>query len=407
MVPGAEPLVLCNGLDAGGEPLTSGSLLPLLGLAKLLAADAVHLACRGNLDVGSGVKLGERELSVQELLRGTPLLPDYAVIDGGPGETSAVMLRACGAAAIAGKIDLRPTPAGAAEFLLLEPFAFAARSKDWPSLVRTMLAPHLSGLDPLQADALTDAQRSRFLVGGDALQAAASAQPPLLRLSLAVRDLAAWWTWRTAGDLPPWTGPRMGTRTGDQANPATQRWSFTNRGPTASIEAFAYPGHKAGWLWIGPPPTARSVFDVIKRTKAFEADLSATGRFQGAAAIAPAPVQSPPKANSPLAGTRWRTPEGAAGQPECRITFGATLAAPLQLLFADAEATMPLLLKEGDCLTCRTLRDAALPRQLWMRPLPDAAAPTRLSVIVLATRLHVGQQVAAAPCCLELVRDGS
>lgn len=230
-----EPLVLCAGNDASGERITPRTLVPLLGLAKLLAADALHVKHKGKLDLGSGVKFGGRELSVLELLKGTPLLPDYAVLDGSPGDVSAAVLQACGEFAASGKCALRPTPLGAAEFVLLEPFVFGAQGRDWPSLLRATLAPHVPGLDPVRADQATAAQQPRLMLSAANLPVVAGAQPVLLRTLIAARDLASWWQWRVLSDLPPWTGPRMGSSRTAPAVATQQKWSFATALPSRSM----------------------------------------------------------------------------------------------------------------------------------------------------------------------------
>src|ERR1041384_1351406 len=58
-----EPVILTGGTDAGGQPLSPRSLLPLQALAKVLAADAIHVQCKGKVDQGSGVVVGGCEFA--------------------------------------------------------------------------------------------------------------------------------------------------------------------------------------------------------------------------------------------------------------------------------------------------------------------------------------------------------
>src|SRR5262249_48591358 len=120
VVQGGQPVVLTSGSDAGGKELSPQTLVPLFALAQGPAADAVAGQLKDKVGQGSGEKLGDHELTVRELLDGTPLLPDYFVLDGGEGTADAALLRTCGALVAGSKLQPRATALGAAEFVLLE-----------------------------------------------------------------------------------------------------------------------------------------------------------------------------------------------------------------------------------------------------------------------------------------------
>lgn len=148
-------------------------------------------------------------------------------------------------------------------------------------------------------------------------------------------------------------------------------------------------------------------FDILLRAKAFETDLfAARGGFAGWSAMAPTavPVPVPAAGAGPLAGTRWGLPAGGK-ESRCRLTFGATLAEPTLLEMAGFEGAVTRLLSEGECLT-GVMRGTVVQRQVWIRPRPDAAAPTRLTVIVLTTRGSPPlSRTAGLPSFLDLVPE--
>jgi hypothetical protein len=397
-VGGGEPVILTTGTDAGGQELSPKSLMPLLGLAKVLAADAIATQHKDKVDKGSGEKLGGRELTVRELLDGTTLLPDYFVLDGNEGSASTSVLRACGDLAVGAKMQLRATTLGAAEFVLLEPLAFGGRYKDWQSMLRSTFAPRVPGLDPLSADTLPDADRTRALLAAEDLGKLAAARPSLLRTLLSVKDVATWWQWRSQQEGLAWASARMGRPGTAVTKPGEQRWLFSCMAMNMSLQAFHYPSRKAGLIWLGPS-TPQGRMGNTRVVQAFEQDLfppaegEAGAEARAGALLAAggfAAVPAPPRpgdAGGPLAGTRWRSAAAAGGSPDLQLAFGSGGKDPLVLTHGSDTSTLSTPTKAGDGFTAsgRTVDNGQ--RTLWLWPQPDADKPTRLSAVMVTTRM--------------------
>lgn len=410
-VPGSEPVILTAGSDAGGQELSPQSLLPLLALGKVLAADAIAAQYKDKVDKGSGERFGGTELTVRELLQGTTLLPDYFVLDGTEGSADAALLRACGEVAAGAKLQLRATSLGAAEFVLLEPMAFGGRYQDWQSMLRSTFAPRVPGLDPLTADALTEAARARLTVGAEDFAKLSAAKPALLRTVLSVKDLATWWQWRAQQDAQLWTSARMGRLIPARTNPREQRWTLTCMAMNCNLLASQYPSQKAGLVWIG----AGSYDPVVK---AFEADVfpaaeagaaPAAGAFAGGVAAAARPPV--PGAQNPLAGTSWCNAPAPAGSPMFKLTFGAGPKDPIVTTLGPDSTSFANPAKTGDGMSASGRSGDGSQRTLWLWPQPDGEKPARLGVVLVTTRM-AGMATAAGglsgssvPQYLELVPE--
>jgi hypothetical protein len=405
LVNGGEPVILTAGSDAGGKELSPQSLLPLFGLAKVLAADAIHAQLKDKVDKGSGEKLGDRELTVRELLDGTPLLPDYYVLDGGDGTADAALLRACGALAVGAKLQLRASSLGAPEFVLLEPLAFAGRYKDWTSMLRSTLAPRVPGLDPLSADALPEDERSRACLGADDLPKLAAARPALLRTLVSVKNVGTWLQWRAQQEAPLWTSARMG-RTIGAVSQKEHRWVVGVTAMNSGLYLNQYPSRKAALFWFSSvSPGKPSSFTQLSR--AFEGDLFATdggvgvpapmAGGGGAVAVAGGPL--PPRAAeaapaNPLAGTRWTAaPSGASA---FKLAFGAGAKDPMVLTFGPDSQSFGTTSKTGDGLSASGRGSDGAMRTLWLWPQPDAEKPTKLVVMMVTTRMAGAGMATAA-----------
>lgn len=412
-----EPVILTVGVDAGGLELSPKSLLPLQALAKLLAADAIHAACRGKIDRGSGEKLGGRELTLRELLAGTALLPDYFVLDGSDRAVDVAVLRACGDLAVTASLQLRATTCGAAEFVLLEPLAFAGHHRDWPSMVRSTLAPRVVGLDPTSADALNETQRARLVLGAADLPNLAAARPPLLRTVLSVKDLATWWQWRVQQNAPLWTSPRMGRLVPVLSRSEELRWVFITTGMNFTMIACHYPAQQAGLVWCRAAGDPRAWTNDDKPIRAFEADMLAVnaapdGREQR---VLPPTVQNELATASPgsvtrvdlLAGSRWRSPPEADGTSLFQLAFG-TEARDTGLLTAAGEVTPIRAVKRvGEGFTATGRSAGGVERSLSFLPQRDAELETRLAVVIVTVRKgaiapSIGSSV---PQFVELVQE--
>lgn len=401
VVPGQEPVILTAGTDAAGNALTPQTLVPLLPLAKVLAADAIHVRHKGKTDAGSGEKLGDRELTVRELLDGVTLLPDFFVLDGGDEVADAALLRKCGAMAAGGGMEPQASRLGAPEFVLLEPLALGGRDKDWPSLLRSTLAPHVSGLDPVAANALGESRRSTVLAAED-LAILARAQPAVLRTLLSLQNLGTWMQWRTRQDVPLWASARMGALVSSRTRPNVQYWTTGANAMHRSVWLTQYPSRQAALLRIVAPENPNLLHQL---QLAFEGDLYANEAAQGPsqqerlqAARAPAPAaraaQGTP-APSKLDGTRWcsTTPDG---KETVQLGFGTGSKEPLVLML-DGERLSFSMTRTGAGLRATPWRRGTDMFWLWVRPEPDAEQPTKVLCVLVAGRVSDGRSTTLSP----------
>lgn len=422
VVHGSEPLILTAGSDASGKELTPLTLVPLLVLAKVLAADAIHVQLEGKIDVGSGEKLGDRELTVRELLDGVTLLPDFHVLDGGAEVVDAALLRNCGAVAAGANMQMFGTSLGAPEFVLLEPRAFSGRDKDWPTLLRSTLAPRVPGLDPTSADALGEPERGCTILAADDLTKLAAARPSLLRTLLSLKSIGSWLQWRAQQQVPLWASARMGRMSATLTQAKEQRWVTSAQALGVSLTLAQYPSRQAALLYVQPPGTttsSRELSRVLQR--AFEGDLFASGdedaqdpagedRLRAALAAGRVAPASATMAASALDGTRWCTASGD-GKEAVRLAFGAKAGERLTLTVGGDTVTFSMA-PMGDGLRATPTR----PRpdvmfHFWLRPEPNADKPTRLTGVLISQRLSGAATAALAPALasvpryLELVPD--
>lgn len=422
VVPGREPVILTVGSDAAGKDLTPQTLVPLSSLAKVLAADAIHVRLAGKTDTGSGQKLGDRELTVRELLDGVALLPDFYVLDGGDERVDAALLRNCGAMAVKAGMELQAGGFGAAEFVLLEPLALGGREKDWPSMLRSTLAPHVPGLDPISADALDAKGRGKVMLADEELSKLATAQPVLLRTLLSLQNIGTWLQWRTQHG-PLWNSTRMGRMAPSLTRPEEQRWMKNAQAMGQSMALAQYPSRQAALLWIGPHGGTKPHTQPLQR--AFEEDLRAPGdearesspeerlRAAAAAAAAGRAAAAAPGKSEPntLEGTRW-TSTATDGKAAVQLAFGATAKErlPLVLTIDGRELSLTMTRTKSGLTSIARSQDNVLWR-LWLLPEPDADRPTKLTGVLMATRTTgataagPGNAGAAVPHYFELVPE--
>jgi hypothetical protein len=413
VVQGGEPVILTAGSDAGGKDVTPESLLPLFGLAKVLAADAIHAQLKGKVDKPSGEKFGDRELTVRELLDGTQLLPDYFVFDGSEGTVDGPVLRACGALADGAKVKLRASTLGAPEFVLLEPLAFAGRYQDWTSMLRSTLAPSVPGLDPLSAEALSEQARSHACLVAEDLAKLAGARPALLRTMLSVKNVATWLQWRAQHEVPLWSSVRMGHTKKSLTQPNEQVWTMSVTAMSTDLYVVHLPSRKAAFLWFSPS-TPRTVGSSLTAQRAFEEDLFAADREAvasprpGGRAVPPA---RPAEATaSPLAGTRWSSAGAGGPAAATRLVISAGAKGPMVLTLGDGSWTFGGPYKTGEGWF-GTTRDDGPQHTLWLWPQPDAEKPAKLSCVLLTWRVTGGNATSAGvmgssiPKYLELVPE--
>jgi hypothetical protein len=411
------PVILMQGTDAGGEPISSRSLLPLQALAKVLAADAIHVQCKGKVDQGSGVVVGGREFAMRELLAGTVLLPDYYVLDGSDRSVDAAVLYRCGELAVAAGLQLHATPIGAAEFVLLEPLVFGGHYRDWPSMLRGTLAPRAFGFDPTSADALDEKQRSRMAMGAEDLPNLAAARPALLRTVLSIEGLAAWWQWRLQQLAPLWSSARMGTNAASGASPQP-RWKFSTSGVNFMITALQYPDRQAGLLWLGDASNRRTAGNnEAYLIRAFESDLCA--EYGAADQDEPGPPVIRSDVMTPingiahidlLGGTSWCSAPAQDDASRARIVFGAR-SSMLATLGADTATSVNVRRsREGFTTDGRDIR--GVERWWWFLPAHDArTGATTLGVALVTVRTgpmanpNAPSTGSAVPQYLELVAE--
>jgi hypothetical protein len=389
---GSDPIILTAGNETGGRELSPESLAPLLGLAKVLAADAIATQCKHDIDKGSGEKLGDRELSVRELLEGTTLLPDYFVLDGSKSVANVATLRACGTMAVNAKLKLSPGSLGAAEFVLLEPLAFSGRHKDWQSMIRSTLAPHVGGIDPHGVDTLPEAAQARLPLASDDIANLAAAQPTLLRTVLTVRELATWWLWHSQQEVTASTSGRMGRLVKVPGHNEEQCWIFTCTALNSRVQGIHYPSQKAGLLLLVSSST-----NTTKLRQAFEDVLFATATEEAArraeeiarrdaqVAAVGARLRQPAQSAVPvagLAGTRWVRASPADGSDALGFEFGKKQGNPLVLTIGGDTASLGVQSTSGDGFMA-TGAHANGVRQLWLWPQPNADKPTRLAVVMV------------------------
>ena len=419
VVPGREPVILTVGSDAAGKDLTPQTLVPLLSLAKVLAADAIHVRLAGKLDTGSGEKLGDRELTVRELLDGVALLPDFYVLDGGDELVDAALLRNCGAMAVRAGMELQADGFGAAEFVLLEPLALGGREKDWPSMLRSTLAPHVPGLDPISADALEAKVRGKVMLADEDLSKLAAARPALLRTLLSLQNIGTWLQWRTQHG-PLWISTRMGRMAPSLTRPEEQRWMKNAQAMGQSMALAQYPSRQAALLWIGPHGGTKPHAQPLQR--AFEEDLRAPGDearesspeerlLAGAARAAAGRAAAAASGPNVLDSTRW-TSTAADGKAAVQLAFAVTVKErmPLVLTIDGRELSLTMLRTKSGLTSIARSQDNVMWR-LWLFPEPDADRPTKLTGVLVATRTigataaGPGNAGAAVPHYFELVPE--
>lgn len=415
-VPGRAPVILTSGTDASDKELSPKSLLPLLGLAKVLAADAMHSQLKDRLDKGTGYVVADHELTLRELLDGTALLPDFFVLDGGAGEANPAQLHQCAQMAASARLQLRATKLGAAEFVLLEGLAFGRRYKDWGSMIRSTLAPRVPGLDPLSAGQAPPEVSSRLALAADDVPLLAAAKPELLRTMLSLKDLATWWQWRAQQEAPLWASARMGRMDNALTMPKERRWTFSSMALNSVLLVNCYPAQKAALVWFAASRTNSTTVQ-----QAFEADLfpAAEGAGQlveralaGGVLAVPAPLPPAGEAKpSPLAGSTWRGPPRPDFSPPVKLEFakadqGARESGTLTL-GADTVA-FPAIIRTGDGWAASGRAGDGSLCYVWLRGRPDADQPTGISAVILTTRTSgkatsTGGSIAASvPQYLEL-----
>jgi len=400
VVQGREPVILTAGSDASGDDMTAQTLIPLLAMAKVLAADAIYLQHQKKVDTGSGEKLGDRELTVRELLDGVPQLPTYFVIDGGGEAVDAAVLRHCGAMAAGADMELGANALGAPEFVLLEPIAFGERYEDWPSMLRSTLAPHVSGLDPVSADALAESARGRTMLDGDDLAKLAQARPAVLRTMMSLRHVGAWLQWRTQREAPMWSGARMGSTSPAITQSNEERLVTGSRAFGLTMTLVQYPTRKAAMLWIGPQEAKL----VRSLQRAFEGDVFANGARDARADLRKRMVRAraarPDRRAIPaLQATRWRS-TAVDGEPAAQLAFGSGQA-PLTLTLDGEVLMFAATTRQGAGLHTPSIRRDDSMLSLWIRPEPNADEPTKLTCVLIASR----SSGAAVPRIFELVPE--
>lgn len=389
VVKGREPLILTAGSDAAGKDLTPQTLVPLLALAKWLAADAIHAQLREKIDKGSGEKLGERELTVRELLDGVLSLPEYYVLDGGEGAADAALLRKCGAMAAAAGLQLSGNSLGAPEFVLLEPLAFGGRHQGWPSMLRSTLAPYVSGLDPQGADALSPEARGLTILAAEDLAKLAAARPAVLRTMLSLQNLGAWMQWRAWQAAPLWNSPRMGRESPSSTQQKEPRWVTGSSAFGLTMTLNQYASAKAALLAIVPAGKT-SVIESLRR--AFEGELHGSDekaqggadRLRAGLAAARAAGLIDRSVPSALVGTCWNPATDGPQMP--RLAFGANAKEPPLVLTLGSETLSLSMARMGDGLRSVPMVRANATFALWLRPEPDAENPTRLTGVLSITR---------------------
>jgi hypothetical protein len=416
-LPDRDPLILMAGTDAAGKKLTPQTLLPLLSLAKVLAADAIQCQLKDKTGQGSGHKIGDRELTVRELLDGTALLPDYFVLDGGEGTADAAELRSCAALAAGAKLQLRTSSLGASEFVLLEPLAFADHYQDWPSMLRSVLAPR-AGVDPRSADVALRDPRASVAIAAEEMAKLAAARPALLRTMLSAQDLATWMQWRLREEMPLWSSARMGHAMPTPAQPGEQRWSVDASALNQDVVVSQYPARKAGFVWVGPRSKSNGGYSQVRR--AFEADL-----FNGAPADAAKPVPGAAPAlpggalaagprgaaGNALAATRWRSAPQADGSSALQLAFPGNAKERLTVTLGSLSLKFATLARTGDAFTASAPGRGAM-YSVWIWPQPDADQATKLAAVLVTLRMSgaaitnaAGAAGAAVPQYFELVSE--
>lgn len=414
VVPGREPVILTAGADSAGSELTPTTLVPLLALAKVLAADAIHVHLKGKVDVACGEPLGDRELTVRELLDGVPVLPDFFVLDGGDEVVDAALLRKCGAMAAGAGMEPHASRLGAPEFVLLEPLALGGHDKDWSSMLRGALSPRVSGLDPVGADAIGAADRSALLAPED-LAKLAKAQPAVLRTLLSLQDLGTWMQWRTQQEVPLWGSARMGAMLTSRARPEVQFWTVGANAMRVSVWLSQYPSKKAALLRVVAPESPALMHQL---QVAFEDDLHADEAAPGASqqqrlqaaragAIAARAARAAP-APSTLGGTRWGAAP-AEGKEAVRLAFGASLEERLELT-VGGDALSFTMTPAGAGLRATPWRRRTDMFWLLVRAEPDAEKPTEIACVLVVGRVSDARSntfttTAAVPHYFELLPE--
>src|SRR5262249_45066907 len=261
-------------------------------------------------------------------------------LDGGAERVEAALGRRGGAFAGGAKMEL--SRGGGSELVLLEPLALGGRDKDWPSMLRSTLAPRVPGLDPVSADALGERTRA-CTIPGEALAKLATARPALLRTLLSLQNIGTWLQWRAQQEVPLWT--RRGRMGPSLTQSKEQRWATGTEALGVSMSLAQYPSRKAALLCIHPPPgqTTSSHLFTHSLQLAFEGELCGRGdaaaqgsspeermRARAAAAAAARAAARVKPGPSALDGTRWCSAT-VDGKKAVRLAFGGSAGEPLAL----------------------------------------------------------------------------
>ncbi len=413
-----EPVILGKAATPDDPAPDAQTLMPLGALVRVLVADALHARHKGDLTVGSGVRAGERELPLGDLLGGSLLLPDYFAWDASPPVDRATLLR-CVEAAAGVEASYRGAAQGLAELVLLEPFAFGPAFRDWPTMLRATLGPHVPGLDPLDGRTLGPAERPRLLPFADGgsegtARTLAQAEPAPLRLVLSAKNVAAWWQWRALHGTPNWHGARMGRTSKVPQHRGHDRWWFIADSVHFSLQCYQYPAAEAGILLFTSNRSQR----LVQPLQAFENDLFGgrdapdaqpqVGQLaQGALAFQAGPAgpaaAAPPNApKQPLVATQWRGPAGADGAPPWRLHIENLGRTGIKLVVDGAErASTAVTYRSGGFeVTFGRTADGVTGR-LLLWPQPDLSAPKSIVAVLVDDRTR---QV-SLPRVVELVPD--
>jgi len=382
------PAVLCAGVDGAGTDVTPATLFPLGPLVRLLLADALAVEQPRRLDAAAGITFAGTALTVQDLVSGVAGLPDYFSFDGSAPIEGPTLLR-CGEVLIAAGEAPSFRPSGAAELVLLERFLFGERERDWAGLLRINLAPHISGLAPVSANAL-DERAAASLTAPAAL--VRQAQPSALRLLAPGKELAEWWQWRLREQRFT-TGVRIGNLMTDMGRPGVECWSLQEwQGPLA-FSAIVWREQRAGMLLLGLEHGAAEPL-----TAAFDEDVlgprpagAGAGGFLGARAG----KQKPPLQS--LLGTWANAPD----TPPCTLTVSTGAVDSLRITWGSREARSKSAQVSGKVVRVGLGEVDGVGGVLVLVPGADAAARRCTAVLLESHR-----SLAALPHCFELVRRG-
>lgn len=262
-------------------------------------------------------------------------------------------------------------------------------------MLRLTLAPRVSGLDPVSADALGEQTRGCTLLAAEELSRLATARPALLRTMLSLQNIGTWLQWRAQEEAPLWTSDslRMGHMMPSLTQSKEKRWvrGCTALGQTVSLSQ--YPSRKAALLLIGPQGSTSLLRAV---NSAFEGDVYPTGddaaqgssqeeRLRAAAVAARAArAQRRELAPSALDGTRWCSTTGD-GKKTVRLAFGGSAKEPLALTL-DGDPVPLSMTPMGEGLRANPIGRAKVSFSLLLRPEPDADKPTKLTCVLITSR---------------------